>query len=230
MPLLPFLGAAAGAVGGVVNSLINRKTSKENTSDTINAQRQLAEYQYQNDLKMWNLANQYNSPEAQMQRLERAGLNPNMVYGSGSATGNTSTQTPRYQMYNPQYNNQPVQVPDLGNVMTQYLSLKQMSAQNNLTEEQLKQKRIENNYMTAIMQNKARTGRQKWEKGAIDLGYMNKNEFYWDSPYFKQSQATVTSRLLDNKLKKVDYMLRKKGVTPQDSLLIRLMTLDPPGS
>lgn len=36
-------------------------------------------------LKNWNLQNQYNTPEAQMQRLKAAGLNPNLVYGGGNA-------------------------------------------------------------------------------------------------------------------------------------------------
>jgi len=34
----------------------------------------------------WDTQNAYNSPEAQMARLKAAGLNPNLVYGSGSAT------------------------------------------------------------------------------------------------------------------------------------------------
>lgn len=39
----------------------------------------------------WNLANDYNHPVNQMERLKAAGLNPNLVYGSGSVTGNTTS-------------------------------------------------------------------------------------------------------------------------------------------
>lgn len=42
------------------------------------------------DLYTWDLANRYNDPSAQMYRLKSAGLNPNLVYGSGNVTGNTS--------------------------------------------------------------------------------------------------------------------------------------------
>lgn len=39
----------------------------------------------------WTMANDYNHPVAQMERLKAAGLNPNLVYGSGSVTGNTAS-------------------------------------------------------------------------------------------------------------------------------------------
>lgn len=37
--------------------------------------------QRQDALNDWNMQNQYNSPEAQMQRFKAAGLNPNLIYG-----------------------------------------------------------------------------------------------------------------------------------------------------
>lgn len=39
----------------------------------------------------WNLMNDYNHPLQQMARLKAAGLNPLLVYGSGSVTGNTTS-------------------------------------------------------------------------------------------------------------------------------------------
>lgn len=41
--------------------------------------------------KMWEQSNEYNSPVNQMARLKAAGLNPNLVYGSGNVSGNTAT-------------------------------------------------------------------------------------------------------------------------------------------
>lgn len=37
--------------------------------------------------KMFNMINEYNAPKAQMQRLEEAGLNPNLIYGSKGQSG-----------------------------------------------------------------------------------------------------------------------------------------------
>lgn len=55
---------------------------------------------------MWNRGNEYNSPVAQMARLREAGLNPNLVYGSG-ATGNMASQLPKYNAPTVSYNYQP---------------------------------------------------------------------------------------------------------------------------
>lgn len=64
---------------------------------TNEANKALAEYSFQQNYNLWKESNDYNSPAAQMKRLEEAGLNPNLVYGSGSVVGNTSTQTPQYK-------------------------------------------------------------------------------------------------------------------------------------
>lgn len=42
-------------------------------------------------MQSWNMANDFNSPVRQMERLKAAGLNPNLVYGSGSVAGNTTS-------------------------------------------------------------------------------------------------------------------------------------------
>ena len=100
------LVGAASLAGSAVNSLFNKKS----VSDANKSNRQLAEYQsnwqqaeneraYGRQLEMWNLENTYNSPTAQMARLKDAGLNPNLVYGSG-AVGNSSGSTPRYEAAN----------------------------------------------------------------------------------------------------------------------------------
>lgn len=42
-------------------------------------------------LDMWNLTNEYNSPAAQMQRYQDAGLNPNLIYGQQNTTSQPGT-------------------------------------------------------------------------------------------------------------------------------------------
>lgn len=60
--------------------------------------RKLAEYSYGKDIAQYNRANEYNTPQAQMERLKAAGLNPNLVYGTGTVAGNTAQSTsPKYQ-------------------------------------------------------------------------------------------------------------------------------------
>lgn len=52
--------------------------------------RYLANKQNQWNLEQLHYMNNYNSPLQQMNRLKKAGLNPNLVYGSGNITGNQS--------------------------------------------------------------------------------------------------------------------------------------------
>lgn len=47
--------------------------------------------QQQYSWDMWHANNTYNTPKAQMERLKEAGLNPMLVYGNGSVSGNTAS-------------------------------------------------------------------------------------------------------------------------------------------
>lgn len=100
-----FTNAANGflnAAGSVYSTIQGRK----NTKDTIAANKELAEYAYARDLEMWERQNAYNSPQAQMERLKAAGLNPNLVYGTG-AVANNSGPTPKYNTPNVDYTSRP---------------------------------------------------------------------------------------------------------------------------
>lgn len=63
---LPYVGSGLS----IVNSLFNRGSSSE----------ELINQQFENNVRMWNMNNRYNSPSAQVSRLRAAGLNP-MFYG-----------------------------------------------------------------------------------------------------------------------------------------------------
>ena len=89
IPLVPLAIAGTGLLQSAANISSNRSSQ--------NANMRLAKYQYAKDVEMWNANNAYNTPKAQMDRLMDAGLNPNMVYGSGTVAGNTSGSTPHYQ-------------------------------------------------------------------------------------------------------------------------------------
>lgn len=46
--------------------------------------------QKETELEFWRMNNAYNHPSEQMARLQAAGLNPHLVYGTGTVAGNTS--------------------------------------------------------------------------------------------------------------------------------------------
>lgn len=69
---------------GYYNDLLNtyhKSTSGQSQQDDANRMA----------MQSWQLANDYNHPIQQMERLKAAGLNPNLVYGSGSVAGNTTS-------------------------------------------------------------------------------------------------------------------------------------------
>lgn len=84
--IIPAIIGAAGAIG---SSLLGTSSSNRNNE-------RLANLEFGNNVKMWNMQNEYNTPMAQMQRLRDAGLNPNMMYGNGTAATGNATSSPQY--------------------------------------------------------------------------------------------------------------------------------------
>lgn len=83
------LGGATSLIGGSISAKAQRDTNRTNLQiarETNQANRDNQEYQNEWNLNMWNAQNAYNSPDAQRQRLEDAGLNP-IFYGL-DGTGN----------------------------------------------------------------------------------------------------------------------------------------------
>lgn len=88
MPLLETALAAGSAlastgINAVTQGNLNKKTRKWNEQQNTIA--------YERDQANWHMQNAYNSPQEQMRRLQAAGLNPNLVYGNGSAVNTASS-------------------------------------------------------------------------------------------------------------------------------------------
>lgn len=79
-----------GLMQGAVSGLINNLFYKRNLNLQVEAQKDLLDYQ-----------NEYNSPQAQMQRLAAAGLNPNLVYGANAPAGTSGNASAPSGVANP---------------------------------------------------------------------------------------------------------------------------------
>ncbi len=97
------ISGIGSVLGSVINSSSNRKAVRETNAANLQmnrennaARRELAEYAYTKDLEQWNRENEYNTPESQMRRLAEAGLNPNLVYGSGAGQS-VAAKSPSYK-------------------------------------------------------------------------------------------------------------------------------------
>lgn len=86
-----------GAAGGIVQAGIGLALEQHNDRRQINqqkklqdlqmqGQREMADYNYNNQLKMWDATNY----KAQVEQMKKAGLNPALMYGEGGGGGATT--------------------------------------------------------------------------------------------------------------------------------------------
>jgi hypothetical protein len=94
-PLQAVLPAVIGTAGSLLGGALDRSQQEANQARQFQYDKALADHNFQQNLNMWNLQNQYNSPSMQMQRFKEAGLNPNLIYGQGSA--GLASSSPKYE-------------------------------------------------------------------------------------------------------------------------------------
>lgn len=235
IPAAAALAAGASLAGNAINSASTARQNKKSR-----------EFQ----VKMFDKTNQYNSPIEQRKRLESAGLNPNLIYGSSAAgaAGNTT------QPAKPDFN-----VPEWGNSLkepvAQYYSTK--NAQANLEvqsarTDQIKQqtvnasidaigKTIGNksgalNYRTkkALFENTLKTAEQRLDNLSISNEYTrdkNRREESLLRPTLAKLQVDINNAkktgenlTQDNIEKKIDNELRTKyNLRPSDPMYYRII-------
>lgn len=122
----------------VADSVLGGAISWAATAQQNKKSREFSEKMYQrqfdDNLELWHLQNQYNSPRAQMQRLQEAGLNPNLMYGTGSGANSASAPSPAPQVMRPNFG-----IPDtsnFGGIISSLYDLKMKKAQIDNLEEQ----------------------------------------------------------------------------------------------
>lgn len=232
--------AGLGGAANIFGSWSQRQASKDNTRRTIQANKELAEYAYQKDLEMWNRANEYNRPEAQMQRLVAAGLNPNLVYGSGQVVGNTSTQTPKYNAPRVDYEHEafaPDMIPVLHQFSDMYIKSAQrdnLEAQNRLITQQVITEGLKGANMGA---NTAKTEfdlklAKQLEQYSLEAARENLRKTRADIEMTSQSMRESMTREEANKLdNELSRMLKKHGFTARDPAWLRFLVnlLSKPG-
>lgn len=75
----------AGGLASLGGSIASGLFGQNQSSLSFSRQKELMALQNQYAVENWNRENAYNTPKSQMERLKAAGLNPNLVYGSGAA-------------------------------------------------------------------------------------------------------------------------------------------------
>lgn len=205
------ISGAASLLGMGASSLASSKLNRR----TINYNRDMYWLQREHALDDWHRLTDYDSPASQMQRLQEANLNPHLVYGSGAdaQVGKMPNQASVQGL------NQKMPNTDLGSVVTNALTAKQMEAniartnaetdrinsetvstkfQNELNEAIGIEKMMERyNWATdeiAIKSQRANLEFESWKVGALDDGAVTKN-----SPVAKAIKAGY--RITEQQLK-----------------------------
>lgn len=147
IPLAPAITAGASLLGQGIGAYSAGRMNKR----AERFARSMYDKQRQHAVDDWHMMNAYNDPSAQMQRLRDAGLNPNLVYGSG-ADATTSSAPRSSQSHQPKYETPKL---DLGSVAMQAMQMKQLQA--NISRTEAETNRIDADTQAMLYQNRMLT-------------------------------------------------------------------------
>lgn len=220
-PLIPILIGLAAA-GTAVNAAVSRK----NTKDQLRYSREEAERERASNLEMWNMQNAYNSPREQMARLQSAGLNPNLAYGSGNVAGISSDAPKGYQRANlPDFSKRQSILGATLQAAPQLLSMYQDYKMKNA---QIGIAQAEQYWRHPMLNEKALLTEQKWKTElarGTEIGQrlpyaseLAKTSLEAQKANVERTKAITTGVRLENQL---NTMLKPYGLTSKDSAAIR---------
>ena len=244
MPINPaVVGAGIGLAGQLINANSTKKTNLASQMHNLNMMR----LQNEMNRKNWAMENDYNSPSAQMKRLQEAGLNPNLVYGA-SAPGNSSGQlhsaTPaQWSPKAPQF--------DAGSVMDNYFNAAMQSATldnvkannqkikaetQNIIEQSLV-KGQEANYASKYFRERSEVQQYIRDDKRMDLDVKSEgqpariaqeeerinNIMTAQRLDLKIKSSIESGKKLDNIIKELDVDLKKNGINPNDPIVMRVL-------
>lgn len=206
--------AGARFLGGIWSSYTRANQSRENILLTIRAKKQMAQKEFMRNKKMWRMMKKYNTPRAQMQRIKKAGLNPNLMYGMGTV-GNVGGY-PTYQAPNISYRG--IKPLDVGKAIqggiNAYQNIRQTNAQIDLVQEQTEiavQTAINKEKTEYILEAKGEIKAFKaFLKSAKKAGITNKKGVRISK--WGASTPELRERLIDEFLSKMDRASQKQAL------------------
>lgn len=182
-PIVPAIAAGASLIGQLIS---NRRAKKQQEQQNLFNQQQ------------WNRTNEYNSPQEQMKRYQAADLNPNLIYGSGSASAGNASPAPEMAKISDSYFGNPLPLTEHLSAFTDY-SVKQAQTDN------LKSQTTKNEQMAILDGLKAsgqmtQNARNEFElrraKNLEQIGYdtaaASLNKIYADTKYTLNSDQRAS--------------------------------------
>lgn len=99
-----------GGILGFGSSAMNVQAQRDVARENREWQEKMINQARDWELEQWHMQNEYNAPQAQMQRYNDAGLNPNLIYSQGTPgiAGQLSTTAPSSNQVAPQFDPSPM--------------------------------------------------------------------------------------------------------------------------
>lgn len=226
------------AAGAAITTVGNYAVATASNRRQFKYQKEALKIQDQYNRDLWDYQNAYNTPQAQMDRLRAAGLNPRLMYGSGgAATGNAgpiqSAEVPTQQAAT-------AVLPDF---MGKYLSARQADAQYQATTQNIEsmKKRAALNEVQTSLENLKLMREQMRSKNYRDLAQaeldtqkfvaLRSGELFSNEKtkgnlmdqLGQMREKQMTSIDLDNAFKQNRNALAKLGIYSSDNALLRIL-------
>lgn len=119
---------AIASTVSLINSAIQRRNDRRNQDRQNAANLALSDRQFEQNQQQIDELNKYNAPQAQMERFTAAGLNPDLIYGSGSGSAGNQTQVARAERPDFVSSARAVQLPEM---LSQFQDFQMRQAQIN---------------------------------------------------------------------------------------------------
>ena len=238
MPLDPLIG------GGLISGGVNLLTGLFGNRSRRRAQRDAQKF----NVEFWNMQNAYNHPKEQMARLQEAGLNPNLIYGTSptSAVGNAGQIAPA-KAHEVETLNPLGSFEMFANVKQKSAQTDNLIAQNNLIQQETALKHAQTagtlagtaktKFETELANDLRKTSVdfQKESLRKLELETIGKQldnsfksqamrdrlkQIMYDASYAAEN---LEGQQLDNVMKKLDIELKKIGIEKNDAWYFRIL-------
>jgi len=241
---LVLAGIVAG-VSAITSGIIQSRASKKQMQRTNAANLELAKYESSANEALIDKQNAYNTPAMQMGRFDQAGLNPNLMYGQGSS-GNQA-QPARYDAPTVDMHFTPFQIPEM---LSNFQDYEMKAAQIDNVKAATESTRTEiGNKLLDRMLTSVNTGRKQFDLSqakllapySADIKHYQAQAGYSKllQEFSKVDQSRLKTSLMQQQLKggavnidnakenllynQLKNQMFKKGVTPSDNILLRLL-------
>lgn len=234
----------AMAAGAAADGLFGMGTQ----AMTNHANKQASEAQMNFNREMWHLNNEYNKPINQMARLKEAGLNPNLIYGSGVSGATGLSSSPAKSYTKPEYRL------EFGTPFQNFVQLKYLNAQTDnvkASTEVKEQEQLLKNAQTAeslsrnaknqadlykfkelkdmslsALEQRIKESEQTTIGKALENSYLQqaeKDRVLLIKASTEQAKATLQGQKLLNKLRQLEVNLNQMGIQKSDNMLYRML-------